>query len=89
MNDIILDILSLKDKRIKFKEKSNDIFKIEYRKGEKIKIVEGILSYVPKKCKNCNSNNLVKNGFDTIELQLPKLASTKTILRLKKQKSYL
>lgn len=86
MCDIMLDILNLKDKRIKFKEKLNDIFKIEYRKGEKIKIAEGKLSYIPKKCKYCSCQKLVKNGFDIIELQIPRLATTKAILRLKKQK---
>ncbi|MBF0715343.1 ISL3 family transposase [Gemelliphila palaticanis] len=86
MDNVMLDILNLRDTRIRFKEKLNEIFKIELRKGEKIKIVEAVLSYIPKKCKYCSCEKLVKNGFDIVELQLPKVASTKTILRLQKQK---
>ena len=60
MNNCITELLQIKDKNIII----DPTFKKEKIKGQTHFIFKGVLTYKPTKCECCNSNKVVKNGFN-------------------------
>ena len=83
MNNCIIELLQIKDKNIII----DPTFKKEKIKGQTHFIFKGVLSYKPTKCECCNSNKVVKNGFnEPITINLLKLSGIPSRLTLKKQR---
>lgn len=89
MNNYILDLLNIKDKNITIDERS-DIKRI---KNKNIKILYGTLSYIPEYCPKCGcvnegSKDIIKWGYKTCTIKIPKVSNICTELHLKKQRFY-
>ena len=83
MNNCITELLQIKDKNIIL----DPTFKKEKIKGQTHFIFKGVLSYKPTKCECCNSNKVVKNGFnEPTTINLLKLSGIPSRLTLKKQR---
>ena len=83
MNNFITELLQIKDKNIIL----DHTFKKEKIKGQTHFIFKGILTYSPSKCECCNSNKVVKNGFnEPTTINLLKLSGIPSRLTLKKQR---
>mgnify|MGYP000850091192 FL=1 len=83
MNNCITGLLQIKDKNIIL----DHTFKKEKIKGQTHFIFKGVLSYKPTKCECCNSNKVVKNGFnEPTTINLLKLSGIPSRLSLKKQR---
>lgn len=84
MNNCITELLQIKDKNILL----DHTFKKEKIKGQIHFIFKGVLTYKPTKCEYCNSNKVVKNGFNLLTtINLLKLSGIPSRLTLKKQSS--
>jgi len=82
----ILKILNLKDENIKFLDKFVEETKI---KGTRSLIFYGVLSFIPNNCYQCGvifDNSIIKHGFKTSIIKLPKVSNLNTYLSLKKQR---
>lgn len=83
MNNCITELLQIKDNNIIL----DPTFKKEKIKGQTHFIFKGVLSYKPTKCEWCNSNKVVKNGFnEPTTINLLKLSGIPSRLTLKKQR---
>lgn len=84
----IINLLNLKDKNIKF----NDNFYSEGTiKGVETKFFHGTLTYKPDACYNCGhvfDENIIKHGFKTSTIKIPKVSGFDTYLKLKKQRYF-
>ena len=87
-NNYILNLLNIKDDNITI---FHDIQEKNI-KGQKYKIVEGILTYIPKVCSCCgisndSSNDIIKWGFrKNCIIKIPKISNCKSRLILHKQR---
>ena len=87
-NDFILNTLNLKDPHIKFDE---NYYSEEIINDAESKIFSGKLSYVPDACPYCGhvfDTSIIKYGFKTSRITLPKVSEFNTYLDLKKQRYY-
>lgn len=83
MNNCITGLLQIKDKNIIL----DHTFKKEKIKRQTHFIFKGVLAYKPTKCECCNSNKVVKNGFnEPTTINLLKLSGIPSRLTLKKQR---
>lgn len=84
----IINLLNLKDKNIKF----DDFFYSEGTiKGVEAKFFHGTLTYKPDACYNCGhvfDENIIKYGFKTSTIKIPKVSGFNTYLKLKKQRYF-
>ena len=81
-----LKILNLKDENIKFHE---DFVEEVNIKRKRSLVFHGILSFIPTNCYKCGvifDNNIIKHGFKTSNIKLPKISNLDTYLSLKKQR---
>lgn len=81
-NKDFLKILNIRDKRIELEQKITS----EKFDNKIINIIKGKLTYKVKKCPHCKKEKLLKNGFDTIKLQIQNIGDRKTYLILDKQR---
>ncbi len=87
-NDFILNTLNLKDPRIKFDE---NYYSEEIINHAESKIFSGKLCYVPDACPCCGhvfDPAIIKYGFKTSRITLPKVSEFNAYLKLKKQRYY-
>lgn len=84
-----LNLLNIKDKNIHI---FSNIIENRIIKNENYKIIEGILTYIPKSCPCCgcvneSSNNIIKWGFrKNCIVKIPKISNCKSRLILHKQR---
>lgn len=86
LTDIILKILNLRDKNIKFYE---NFLREGVIKGKRSLIYHGYLTYIPDHCPICGcikDKNIVKHGFKSSKVKLPKVSKLDTYLILDKQR---
>lgn len=86
LTDIILKTLNLKDKNIKFYEKSVTEEEI---KGKRSLIYHAYLTYDVQSCPKCgclNDNSIDKHGFKQSKIKLPAVSKLNTYLYLDKQR---
>ena len=87
-NNYILNLLNIKDENIHIITE----LKEKMIKGKNYKIIEGILTYIPKYCPCCgivneSSNDIIKWGFrKNCIIKIPKLSNCLTRLILHKQR---
>ena len=89
MNNYILNLLNIKDKNIYIKEKIEE----KIIRGKNNKLVFGILTYNPTYCPKCgcvneNSTAIIKWGFKTCKIKIPKISNCNSMLILDKQRFY-
>jgi transposase len=88
LNDCIINLLNLKDENIKF---DDNFYSEETIDHVESKMFHGILSYTPDACYNCGhvmDNNIIKHGFKTSTIKIPKVSGFNAYLKLKKQRYY-
>jgi transposase len=85
-NDSIINMLDLKNPRINFDEK----FCIDEKiRGVTAKVFYGVLTARPEACPNCGhilDSNIIKHGFKSTRITLPKVSGFNAYLNLKKQR---
>lgn len=82
----ILKILNLKDENIVFDE---NFYSEEIINGVISQVYHGTLTYIPKSCPKCGciyDNKIVKHGFKTSTITLPKVSNMNAYLKLRKQR---
>lgn len=82
----ITNLLNLKDKNIKF---DDNFYSEGIVKGVESKFFHGNLSYTPDFCYNCGhifDENIIKHGFKTSTIKIPKVSGFDTYLKLRKQR---
>lgn len=89
-NDYIRNLLNIKDKNIYFNE---NIIQEKVIKGRNTKIIFAILTYIPNYCPlfgvvNESHNDIIKCGFKSCNIKIPKVSNCDTILKLHKQRFY-
>ena len=87
-NDSILSLLNLKDVNINFNE---SFLSEEIINGALAKVFHANLTYSPDACYHCGSvfdNNIIKHGFKSSRIKLPKVSGFDTYLKLKKQRYF-
>ena len=89
MNNYILNLLNIKDKNIYIKEKIEE----KLIRGKNNKLVFGVLTYNPTYCSKCgcvneNGNDIIKWGFKTCKIKIPKISNCNSMLILDKQRFY-
>jgi len=86
MNNYKLKLLNIKDENITILEKVEE----KYIKGVNHMLIYGVLTYKPDFCSKCgvanNSNDIIKWGFKTCKIKIPKVSNLNTILLLNKQR---
>ncbi len=89
LTNCIINLLNLKDENIKF----DDNFYSEGTINDvKSKFFHGTLTYKPDFCYNCGhilDKNIIKHGFKTSTIKIPKVSGFDTYLKLKKTKIFL
>ncbi|AME09298.1 MULTISPECIES: ISL3 family transposase [Gemella] len=77
----ILELLNFKEKRLKLyhSEKVKE-------DNKQVNYIYGNISYVPKRCPKCKEIKLLKNGTDTVKLQILNICGIKSYLILEKQR---
>jgi transposase len=84
----IRNLLNIKDKNIIFDE---NFCSEETIKGIKAKVFHGILTFQPKACYQCGhvfDEQIIKYGFKTSLIKLPRVSGFVTYLKLKKQRYF-
>lgn len=89
-NDYIRNLLNIKDKNIYFNE---NLIQEKVIKGRNTKIISAILTYIPDYCHLCgvvneSHNDIIKWGFKSCNIKIPKVSNCDTILNLHKQRFY-
>ena len=89
-NDYIRNLLNIKDKNIYFNE---NLIQEKVIKGRNTKIIFAILTYIPNYCPLCgvvneSHNDIIKWGFKSCKIKIPKVSNCNTLLNLYKQRFY-
>ena len=88
LNNCIINLLNLKDKNIKF---DNNFLSVEIINNMESKVFHAKLTYIPDACYNCGhifDSNIIKYGFKSSRIKLPKVSGFNTYLKLRKQRYY-
>ena len=89
-NDYIRNLLNIKDINIYFNE---NLIQEKVIKGRNTKIIFAILTYIPNYCPLCgvvneSHNDIIKWGFKSCNIKIPKVSNCDTIVKLHKQRFY-
>ena len=89
MNNYILNLLNIKDKNIYIKKKIES----KVINGKNNKLIFGVLTYLPDSCPICGCINnsygdIIKWGFKTCKIKIPKISNCNSLLILDKQRFY-
>ena len=87
-SNYILNLLNLKDKNIKFHD---DFYSEGIVNDVMCKFFHGTLTYTPNACYHCGhvfDNNIIKYGFKTSTIKIPKVSGFYAYLKLKKQRYF-
>ncbi len=89
MNNYILNLLNIKDENIYILEKVEE----KVINGKNNKLIFGILTYNPERCPLCRTVNnsdedIIKWGFKSCKIKIPKISNCNSLLILNKQRFY-
>lgn len=88
LNHSILNLLNLKDENIFFDEY---FYSEGTVKNVTVKFFHATLTYTPKACYCCGhvfDGNIIKHGFKTSTIKIPKISGFNAYLKLKKQRYF-